>query len=86
MALIPCASLAWQHAFGEVTPTSSLAFATTGIAFGIAGLPLARDVALVEGGLDLRVNPRATVGISYSGQFANNAQDHSVKANFIWRF
>ncbi len=86
MALIPCALLAWQHAFGEVTPTSSLAFATTDIAFGIAGLPLARDAALVEAGFDLRINPRATVGISYSGQLANNAQDHSVKGNFIWRF
>lgn len=86
MALIPRASLAWQHAFGSVTPTSSLAFASTGIAFGVTGLPLARDAALVEAGFDLRIHPQATVGVSYSGQLADGAQDHSVKGNFVWRF
>jgi outer membrane autotransporter protein len=86
MALTPRASLAWRHAFGDVTPASSLAFANTDAAFGVAGLPLARDTALVEAGLDLRIDPRAAVGISYSGELASGAQDHSVKGNFVWRF
>ncbi len=86
MTLTPRASLAWQHAFGDVTPAASLAFANTGIAFGISGLPLARDAALVDAGLDLRIDPRGTVGISYSGELANGVQDHSVKGNFVWRF
>jgi outer membrane autotransporter protein len=86
MALTPRASLAWQHAFGDVTPAASLAFASTGIAFGTAGLPLARDAAHAEAGLDLHIHPQAAVGISYFGELATGAQDHSVKGNFIWRF
>jgi outer membrane autotransporter protein len=86
MTLTPHASLAWRRAFGDVTPTSSLSFASTGAAFGVAGLPLARDTALVEAGLDLRINPQAAVSISYSGELASGAQDHSVKGNFVWRF
>ncbi|HWM31233.1 MAG TPA: hypothetical protein VNO69_06005 [Methyloceanibacter sp.] len=31
-------SAAWQHAFDDVTPGASLAFATTGIGFGIDGV------------------------------------------------
>jgi outer membrane autotransporter protein len=86
MMLTPRASLAWQHAFGDVTPAASLAFASTGIAFATAGLPLQRDAALAEAGLDLRIHPQAAVGISYFGELSNGAQDHSVKGSFVWRF
>jgi uncharacterized protein with beta-barrel porin domain len=41
--LVPRASLAWQHAFGTATPTAALAFRSTGAAFGIWGVPIARD-------------------------------------------
>ena len=51
LVLTPRASAAWQHAFGSVTPTEALAFQSTGAPFTIAGLPLARDTALVESGL-----------------------------------
>jgi fibronectin-binding autotransporter adhesin len=86
MALIPRASVSWQHAFGAVTPTAALAFQSTGAAFGIAGVPLARDAALVEAGGDLQLTAHAKVGISYAGQLAHGAHDHSVKGNFTWRF
>jgi outer membrane autotransporter protein len=84
--LIPRASLAWQHAFDDVNPAAALAFQSTGVPFGIVGLPIARDEAVVEAGLDARVNPRATIGISYLGQLASTGQDHSVRGNFTWRF
>ncbi len=86
MMLTPRASLAWQHAFGAVTPTAALAFQSTGAAFGIAGVPLARDAALVEAGLDLQVTAQAKVGVVYAGQLADTTHDHSVKGNFTWRF
>ena len=86
MALIPRASVAWQHAFGAVTPTAALAFQSTGAGFGIAGVPLARDAALIEAGGDLQLTTQAKVGVSYAGQLANSAHDHSVKGNFTWRF
>jgi len=86
MLLVPRASLAWQHAFGTVTPTAALAFRSTGAGFGIWGVPISRDAALVEAGGDLHLNLQTKLGIFYVGQLAANAQDHSVKGNFTWRF
>src|SRR5215468_1767430 len=86
MTLMPRTSLAWQHAFGTVTPSALLTFQSTGATFGIFGLPIARDAALVEAGGDLQLGPQTKVGVAYVGQLANNARDHSVKANFSWRF
>jgi len=86
MALIPRASVAWQHAFGATTPTAALAFQSTGAGFGIWGVPIARDAALIEAGGDLQLSAQAKVGVSYAGQLANSAHDHSVKGNFTWRF
>jgi len=86
MTLMPRASLAWQHAFGTATPSALLTFQSTGATFGILGLPIARDAALLEAGSDLQLGPQTKVGLSYVGQLANSARDHSVKANFSWRF
>jgi outer membrane autotransporter protein len=86
MLLVPRASLAWQHAFGTVTPTAALAFRNTGAGFGIWGVPIARDAALVEVGGDLHLSLQTQLGIFYVGQLAANAQDHSIKGNFSWRF
>lgn len=86
MVLRPRVTAAWQHAFGTLDPATALTFQGAGAAFSIAGVPLARDALLVETGLDLEINPRATVGISYVGQLANSAHDQSVKGNFTWKF
>ena len=85
MLLVPRMSLAWQHAFGTVTPTAALAFRSTGAGFGIWGVPIARDAALVEAGGDLHLSLQTKLGIFYVGQLAANAQDHSVMGNFTWR-
>jgi len=85
-ALIPRASLAWQHAFGDVTPTAALAFQSNGLGFDVAGVPIARDAALVDAGFDLRVSSWAKLGLSYSGELAGNARDNAVKGNFTWDF
>jgi outer membrane autotransporter protein len=86
MALIPRASVAWQHAFGDVTPTAALSFQSIGAGFNILGVPIARNAALVEAGCDLQLTAQAKIGVSYAGQLANRAHDHSVKGNFTWRF
>lgn len=78
-------SLAWQHAFGNVTPSTTHAFAGGG-PFTVAGAPLAEDAALVEAGLDLTLSPTATFGLSYGGQFAANASDHAFRANLQVKF
>jgi outer membrane autotransporter protein len=86
MMLMPRASLAWQHAFATLTPTTTLTLRNTGAAFGIWGVPIARDAALIEAGGDLQLSAQTKIGIYYAGQLATNAQDHSVKGNFTWRF
>jgi len=86
MMFMPRASLAWQHAFGTVTPSALLTFQNTGVPFGILGAPIARDAALVEAGGDLQLGPQTKVGVAYFGQLASNVRDHSVKVNFSWRF
>ncbi|MCZ8547801.1 autotransporter outer membrane beta-barrel domain-containing protein, partial [Mesorhizobium qingshengii] len=78
-------TLGWRHAFGDVTPTSSFAFAG-GDAFTIAGVPIARDAAVIEAGFDLQMSANATLGLSYSGQFGGGAVDNSAKVNLGVKF
>ncbi|MEI9421394.1 autotransporter outer membrane beta-barrel domain-containing protein [Mesorhizobium sp. Cs1299R1N1] len=77
--------LGWRHAFGDVTPTSSFAF-TGGDAFTIAGVPVARDAAVIEAGLDLDMSANATLGLSYTGQFGGGTVDQGAKINLGLRF
>ncbi|MCA0035262.1 autotransporter domain-containing protein [Mesorhizobium sp. B263B2A] len=77
--------LGWRHAFGDVTPTSNFAFAG-GDAFTIAGVPIAKDSALVEAGVDLPLASNATLGLSYTGRFGGGAVDNGAKANLSVKF
>jgi outer membrane autotransporter protein len=86
VSLAPHLSAAWQHAFSDVTPAGALAFASGGPSVTVAGVPLAKDSALLEASLDLRLSANATLGGSYLGQFARVADDHAVKGKFVWNF
>jgi outer membrane autotransporter protein len=87
MILIPRASVAWQHAYGNVAANDVLAFqAAPATPFTISGVPIARDAALLEAGLDLALNPHATIGIAYTGQLASTVADHAAKGKFSWKF
>ncbi|MGX5804045.1 autotransporter outer membrane beta-barrel domain-containing protein [Bradyrhizobium sp. Arg314] len=77
--------LGWRHAFGDVTPTSTFALAG-GDAFTIAGVPVARDSAVIEAGFDLQMSANATLGLSYVGQFGGHSTDNGAKANLNVRF
>jgi outer membrane autotransporter protein len=85
MAVTARGTLGWRHAFGDVTP--ELTFALSGdVPFTIAGVPIARDAAVVEAGLDIAVSADARLGIAYSGQLASDAEDHGVRGSFVLRF
>ncbi|MET2826074.1 autotransporter domain-containing protein [Mesorhizobium shangrilense] len=75
----------WRHAFGDVTPLSTVAFAG-GDAFTIAGVPIAKDAMLVEAGFDVQLARNTTLGVSYAGQFGPNAFDNGFKANLGVKF
>ena len=85
-ALMPRAALAWQHGFDQLTPETAFVFTDTDIGFTAAGLPLARDSALVDIGLALELAQGISLGASYSGQFANELQDNAVQGRFSWLF
>ena len=82
----PRASVAWRYAFGDTTPNLALAFAQSGAGFGILGVPLAQNSALLEAGLDIELSHDARLGVSYVGQLAGDLQDNGVQANLLWRF
>ena len=86
MVATPRLSASWQHAFGTVDTTAALSLQSTGTLFTVTGLPLARDTALVESGVDLKINPQAKVGLTYSGRFGRDVSDNSVRADLVWQF
>ena len=73
--------LGWQHAYGDLRPATTLTF-NTGASFASAGVPIARDALALEAGFDVFLSPKATLGASYSGQIAKQAQGHTFKINF----
>ncbi|MEO4001759.1 autotransporter domain-containing protein [Mesorhizobium sp. CAU 1732] len=75
----------WRHALGDITPNSTHAL-SAGDAFSIAGVPIARNSAVIETGLDLNLTPDATLGLSYTGQLAGGASDHGFKATLAVNF
>ncbi|MBT2324782.1 autotransporter domain-containing protein [Variovorax paradoxus] len=77
--------LGWRHAFGDTTPTSTHAFAGS-IPFTLEGVPLAKNVAVVEAGVETQLRPNLSLGASYSGQFGNGLEDHGFKVNLSWAF
>ncbi len=85
MALEPHASVAWDHAFSEVTPAAELAFAGAG-AFTVSGPSRARDNFRVGAGLNLTATDTVTVFLAYQGGFAEGSHEHAASGGFRVRF
>lgn len=79
------ATLGWRHAFDKITPTSTVSF-QGGLPFTVAGVPVARDAAVVEGGIDMKVSPNAKLGLYYQGQFGERVQQNRLNARFNLAF
>ncbi|MBZ9939395.1 autotransporter domain-containing protein, partial [Mesorhizobium sp. BR1-1-16] len=78
-------TLGWRHAFGDVTPETTLAFDPAS-AVALSGTPIAENALVTELGLDFAVSKSATLGVSYSGQYASEAYENSAQANFSVQF
>ncbi len=79
------AALGWRHAFGDLIPLSGLALAGSD-RFTVAGLPVARDAATVDAGLDLAIGDTIALGIAYNGQFGSGIADHGARFNVSLKF
>ena len=78
-------TLGWRHAEGDIRARSSFAF-DGGERFTVAGVPVARDAALVEIGAQVMLTRNAALGLNYSGQFGAGNRDHSGRVSLRWRF
>jgi fibronectin-binding autotransporter adhesin len=83
--LTPSLTMGWQHALGDTVPSASLAFAGS-TAFGVAGIPVARDVALVGAGLSYDVSALSKIQVNYSGQVGPRSAQSSFTAQYSLRF
>lgn len=72
--------LGWRHAFGDLSPTVSLALA--GAPFSISGVPTDEDAAVAELGLTLNISESAAFGLSYIGEFGNDLTQNGLRASF----
>ncbi|HEY9214016.1 MAG TPA: autotransporter domain-containing protein [Ancylobacter sp.] len=75
----------WRHAFGDTDPTSTLSFAGS-TPFSTAGVPLAEDTLVLEGGLSLPLSPAAHLAVSYSGAFGSGVADNGFNMGLSLRF
>ncbi|RYX96833.1 MAG: autotransporter outer membrane beta-barrel domain-containing protein [Comamonadaceae bacterium] len=78
-------TLGWRHAFGDRTPSSTHSFAGSP-AFTVYGVPLAKDVAVIEAGVETRLQKNMTLGVSYAGQLGDGLKDHGLKVSLGWKF
>ncbi|MEO5758925.1 MAG: autotransporter domain-containing protein [Mesorhizobium sp.] len=78
-------TIGWRHAFGDTTPLSTFALGGSE-PFTIAGVPIARDVAVVEAAIDLNLSDNAVFGVSYSGQLASHSRDHVFNVKVAVKF
>ena len=77
--------LGWQHAFGDAVSEASNAF-LDGVSFTVAGIPLAKDEAIVQAGLEFDLTDKCKLELSYSGRFASNAQEQLARAGLRANF
>ena len=85
--LVANGRIGWQYAFGDVTPTSTMAFASVpNVPFTIAGAPIARNALALEAGVDWRVTTNVKLGVYYSGLIASNASDNAIKVKLEANF
>ncbi|MBZ9676879.1 autotransporter domain-containing protein [Mesorhizobium sp. ES1-1] len=77
--------IGWRHAYGDNPLLSTFTFRGSD-AFGVEGVPIARDAAVVDAGLDLELTDRAVLSVSYNGQMASDAQDHAFKTRLQVNF
>jgi outer membrane autotransporter protein len=78
-------TLGWRHAWGDGTPMWAVAFSGGG-AFGIAGVPVARNAAIVEADLSAAIADNVSLHASYTGQFGDGVTSQGVRGNLSIEF
>lgn len=77
--------LGWRHAFGDLSPSTRLAFAG-GSPFLIEGVTMPRDALVVEAGVSAKLSKSARLNLTYAGEFGDGATFHAARANLTVNF
>ena len=85
VALTASGSIAWRHAYGDITPKTSFTFVNSD-PFDIAGVPIATDAALLEAGLATRLSGNVVLGVSYTGQFGDVTRSQGLRGTLHLKF
>ena len=79
--------LGWRHMFGDVSPASTAAFASSPAqSFTVTGAPLARNVFVVGAGADVELDNGAMLMVGYAGEFSRDTRDHGLRAELRFSF
>ncbi|WP_153490370.1 autotransporter outer membrane beta-barrel domain-containing protein [Segnochrobactrum spirostomi] len=85
--LAPYLNLGWQHAYGDVDGQASMAFTgASGSGFATWGVPIARDSAIVGGGISYAFSRNVDASLSYDGQFASGIETNAFRGALNIRF
>ncbi|MBP1850137.1 autotransporter outer membrane beta-barrel domain-containing protein [Rhizobium halophytocola] len=77
--------IGWRHTIGGLVPTTRMAFAG-GHEFTIAGVPMARDMVLVEAGLALQLANQSQADLRYRGDFGAGDTHNRLDLTLSRRF
>jgi subtilase-type serine protease len=80
------AMVGYRRALGSVTPTTSESFLFGGAGFDVSGVPVPRDVALLNLGVRARLSESVKVGLAYVGEYGGSYSQNGVKGNVDWSF
>ncbi len=72
VVLTPSVTLGWQHAFGDLAPRARVGL-RRGRAFGVSGVPVVGDAALVGAGLAYDLSDVSAIRVNYTGQLSPKA-------------
>jgi subtilase-type serine protease len=78
-------SAGWQRAWGALSPTTTLAFAT-GPGFTVSAAPMARDAAIVEVGIGASLGASSRLNLVYSATVAAQSSSQMLQAQLQWSF
>ncbi|MDR7949208.1 autotransporter-associated beta strand repeat-containing protein [Achromobacter aegrifaciens] len=79
------ATLGWRHAFGDLATQSTMAF-EGGQDFTVAGVPLARNAAVVGLEAEVDLSNRAALALGYNGESGGGNRDQSAQVRVRWAF
>jgi len=78
-------SAGWQRAWGDLAPTTTLAFAT-GPDFTVAAAPIVRDAAVIELGIGASLGPSSRLNVVYSTTISGQSTSQMLQAQMQWWF